>query len=103
MTAGDLEERPAYKIELEEDGGCWNPVGQCFSFVRGGWILIRRGFLSISPPHTHTRIYTFTHAHTHTKQVVCPVEAQAPCHLDLLGSAETPPISRKERERRISL
>ena len=56
-----------------------------------------------SPPHTHTNVYTFTHAHTHTKQVVCPVEAQAPCHLDLLGSAETPPTSRKEREENFPL
>jgi hypothetical protein len=72
MTAGDLEERPAYKIELEEDGGCWNPVGQCFSFVRGGWILIRRGFLSISPPppHTHTRIYIYTRTHSHKTSCV---------------------------------
>ena len=70
MTAGDLEERPAYKIELEEDGGCWNPVGQCFSFVWGGWILNRRGFLSISPPHTHKRIYIYTRTHSHKTSCV---------------------------------
>lgn len=101
MTGGDLEEpgpAPAYEVKKRRRWWLLESSWSVFFFCWGGWILIRRGFLL--SPHIYTYIHTHTHTHTLTKQVVCPVEAQAPCHLDLLGSSETPPTLRKKERKK---
>lgn len=70
-------------------------------FLLLGWMDSYPEGVSSIPPHIYIHTYAHAHTHTLTKQVVCPVEAQAPCHLDLLGSSETPPtLRKKERKKR---